>query len=86
MSDNTTSSNKSLLNDAGTRAIIFQVVLLAVVVFVSYYLFSNLQANLANQGISTGFEFLNQPAGFPILSTLLSTLKPIPMDVPLLLL
>lgn len=67
MSDNTTSSNKSLLNDAGTRAIIFQVVLLAVVVFVSYYLFSNLQANLANQGISTGFEFLNQPAGFPIL-------------------
>ncbi|MBJ7536440.1 amino acid ABC transporter permease [Marinomonas transparens] len=67
MSDKTTSSNKSLLNDAGTRALIFQIVLLAVVVFVSYYLFSNLQANLANQGISTGFAFLNQPAGFPIL-------------------
>ncbi|WOD08869.1 ABC transporter permease subunit [Marinomonas sp. GJ51-6] len=67
MSDKTTSSNKSLLHDAGTRALIFQIVLLAVVVFVGYYLFSNLQANLANQGISTGFTFLNQPAGFPIL-------------------
>lgn len=67
MSDKTTSSNKSLLHDAGTRALIFQIVLLAIVVFVGYYLFSNLQANLANQGISTGFTFLNQPAGFPIL-------------------
>ena len=67
MSDKTTSSNKSLLNDAGTRALIFQIVLLAVVVFVGYYLFSNLQANLADQGISTGFAFLNQPAGFPVL-------------------
>lgn len=67
MTDKTTSSNKSLLNDAGTRALIFQIVLLAVVVFVGYYLFSNLQANLANQGISTGFSFLNQPAGFPVL-------------------
>ncbi|MFQ3185166.1 MAG: general L-amino acid transport system permease protein [Marinomonas primoryensis] len=67
MSDKTTSSNKSLLHDAGTRALIFQIVLLAVVVFVGYYLFSNLQANRADQGISTGFAFLNQPAGFPVL-------------------
>ena len=67
MSDKTTSSNKSLLHDAGTRALIFQIVLLAVVVFVGYYLFSNLQANRADQGISTGFSFLNQPAGFPVL-------------------
>ena len=67
MSDKITPSNKSLLNDAGTRALILQIVLLAVVVFVSYYLFSNLQANLADQGISTGFSFLNQPAGFPVL-------------------
>ena len=67
MSDKTTSSNKSILHDAGTRALIFQIVLLAVVVFVGYYLFSNLQANRADQGISTGFSFLNQPAGFPVL-------------------
>ncbi|MCB5161731.1 amino acid ABC transporter permease [Marinomonas algarum] len=67
MSEKTTSSNKSFLNDAANRALIFQIVLLAIVVFVGYYLFSNLQANLADQGISTGFAFLNQPAGFPVL-------------------
>ncbi|MGR0279021.1 amino acid ABC transporter permease [Marinomonas dokdonensis] len=67
MSDKTTSSNNSLLNDAGTRALVFQIVLLVIVVFVGYYLFSNLQANLANRGISTGFSFLNEPAGFPVL-------------------
>jgi len=66
MSDKT-KPNSSMLHDAGTRALIFQVVLLALVVFVGYYLFSNLQSNLANQGISTGFSFFNEPAGFPIL-------------------
>lgn len=66
MSDNT-NSNTSFLNDAGNRALIFQAVLLVVVVFVGYYLFSNLQANLQTRGISTGFSFLNEPAGFPIL-------------------
>ena len=55
------------MNDAGTRALVFQIVLLVIVVFVGYYLFSNLQANLANRGISTGFTFLNEPAGFPVL-------------------
>lgn len=67
MSDNTTPSNNSFLNDAGNRALIFQILLLAMVVFAGYYLFSNLQANLDNRGISTGFSFFNEPAGFPIL-------------------
>ncbi len=67
MTDKSNSYNKSLLNDAGTRSLVFQIVLLAIVVFVGYYLFSNLQANLANRGISTGFSFLNEPAGFPVL-------------------
>lgn len=65
-------SNKSFWQDAGTRALIFQILLLAVVVFVCYYLFSNLQANLETRGISTGFGFLNEPAGFPILIHLIS--------------
>jgi general L-amino acid transport system permease protein len=67
MSNNNPTSNTSFLNDSGNRAIIFQVVLLAVVVFVGYYLFNNLQSNLESRGISTGFRFLNEPAGFPIL-------------------
>lgn len=64
---NKTSSNDSFLNDAGNRALIFQGVLLAIVVFIGYYLFHNLVANLNSQGIATGFDFLNEPAGFPIL-------------------
>ncbi|MFT2110572.1 amino acid ABC transporter permease [Marinomonas sp. 2405UD68-3] len=67
MSDKTSTSNESFLNDAGNRALIFQIALLVLVVFIGYYLFSNLQANLANRGISTGFTFLNEPAGFPVL-------------------
>ena len=67
MSNNNPTSNTSFLNDSGNRAIIFQVILLAVVVFVGYYLFNNLQSNLESRGISTGFRFLNEPAGFPIL-------------------
>lgn len=67
MIDKTPSNNNSFLNDAGNRALVFQILLLALVVFVGYYLFSNLQSNLDNRGISTGLEFLNEPAGFPIL-------------------
>lgn len=66
MSEKTT-TNTSFFNDAGNRALLFQVVLLTAVVAIGYYLFHNLQANLQNQGISTGFAFLNEPAGFPIL-------------------
>ena len=71
MSDKTTPSNNSFLNDAGNRALIFQILLLIAVVFAGYYLFSNLQANLDNRGISTGFAFFNEPAGFPILMHLI---------------
>jgi len=67
MSTNNSTTNSSFLNDAGNRSLIFQALLLGLVVFVGYYLFSNLQANLDKQGIATGFGFLNQPAGFPIL-------------------
>lgn len=63
----TTTTNTSFLNDAGNRALLFQTVLLIIVVAVGYYLFHNLQSNLQTQGISTGFSFLNEPAGFPIL-------------------
>lgn len=67
MNTKQSSSNTSFLNDAGNRSLIFQAVLLGLVLFVGYYLFSNLQANLTNRGISTGFGFLNEPAGFPVL-------------------
>ncbi len=55
-----------LWRDPEKRAVIFQVVALLAVAFVSYYLFSNTQANLERQSIATGFGFLETEAGFEI--------------------
>ncbi len=55
-----------LWRDPEKRAIIFQVVALLLVALVSYYLFSNTQANLERQSIATGFGFLDKEAGFEI--------------------
>jgi len=52
--------------DPAKRALVFQVVALAMVAAVSYYLFSNTQANLERQSIATGFGFLDKEAGFEI--------------------
>ena len=52
--------------DPDKRAVIFQVVALAVVLSIGYYLFSNTQANLQRQSIATGFGFLDREAGFEI--------------------
>ena len=52
--------------DPDKRAIVFQIVALLLVAVVSYYLFSNTQANLERQSIATGFGFLDKEAGFEI--------------------
>ncbi len=52
--------------DEGKRAIVFQIVALLIVVGVSYYLYSNTQANLERQSIATGFGFLDKEASFEI--------------------
>ena len=52
--------------DPVKRGIVFQVVALLVVGAISYYLFSNTQANLERQNIATGFSFLNKEASFEI--------------------
>lgn len=52
--------------DAGKRAIAFQIIALFMVSGVSYYLFSNTQANLARQSIATGFGFWGKEASFEI--------------------
>jgi general L-amino acid transport system permease protein len=58
--------------DPDKRAIVFQVVALLLVAFVSYYLFSNTQANLERQSIATGFGFLGKEAGFEIGESLIT--------------
>jgi len=58
--------------DPDKRAIVFQVVALLLVAGVSYYLFSNTQANLQRQSIATGFGFLDKEAGFEIGESVIS--------------
>ncbi|MGF1474494.1 MAG: amino acid ABC transporter permease [Geminicoccaceae bacterium] len=60
-----------LLHDPRVRGIIYQVVVLAIVVAVGFYLVGNVQDNLARLGIASGFGFLDSVAGFPISQNLI---------------
>ncbi len=57
--------------DARVRAIAFQVLVSAGVIVLGVYLVHNLLHNLAVRGISTGFGFLSNRAGFAINQTLI---------------
>ncbi len=60
------SSPMRLLYDVRVRAILYQVVAVALVVGVALYLFGNVSRKLADQNIATGFAYLDRPAGFVI--------------------
>ena len=64
-------SNRRIWNDPRVRALVFQVVALAAVIWFGWSLFSNTLSNMDSRGISTGFGFLDQPAGFGIVMSLL---------------
>ena len=49
-----------------TRAILFQVLALAIIFYFFYQTTSNLFDNIASRGIQTGFSFLDSEAGFDI--------------------
>jgi general L-amino acid transport system permease protein len=57
--------------DRAKRALIFQVLLVAAVAAFLIYIIGNTQANLEARGITTGFGFLNNTAGFGIGQTLI---------------
>ena len=59
-------SKVPFLRDPEKRAILFQIAALLLVACVSYYLYSNTQANLERQSIATGFGFLEKEASFEI--------------------
>jgi len=72
-------SNKSELpskppiwNDPKYRALFFQVVLIAALVYFFYSIISNTLGNMQARGISTGFAFLSEKSGFDILMSLIS--------------
>lgn len=58
-----------LLYDLRVRAIAYQVIAVASICLVGYYLFSNVSQKLAEQNIATGFAFLSRQAGFVISQT-----------------
>ncbi|MEG3753927.1 amino acid ABC transporter permease [Psychromonas arctica] len=62
---------KGLLNNPQHRAIFFQVLALALVVFFAFYFANNMFDNIESRGITTGFSFLDNTAGFGISQTLI---------------
>lgn len=59
-------------SDGRFRSFCYQVLLVLGIVVISSLLWSNLQSNLAKQNIASGFDFLNQEAGFDIGESLIS--------------
>ncbi|MGB6009354.1 amino acid ABC transporter permease [Castellaniella sp.] len=58
-------------NDPHIRAILFQAVALALVVWLGWTLFDNTLDNMQARGIRTGFGFLDNQAGFGVLFSLI---------------
>lgn len=58
-------------NDARWRALLFQLIAIAAVVGVLIYIVHNALSNLEARGITTGFAFLHNTAGFGILQSLI---------------
>jgi len=65
-------SKPPIWNDPKYRALFFQVILVAALVYFFYSIVSNTLANMNARGISTGFGFLSEKSGFDILMSLVS--------------
>lgn len=62
---------RNLLNDPRVRGWLAQALVLALLIVVVVYALYNIAHNLNKAGITTGFAFLDQPAGFDISQTLI---------------
>ncbi|MEO0542599.1 MAG: amino acid ABC transporter permease [Pseudomonadota bacterium] len=62
----------ALLNNPTFRSILFQILLAVVVVYLLWQGIGNMLANMERAGISTGFGFLDNAAGFAISQSLIS--------------
>jgi general L-amino acid transport system permease protein len=61
----------SLWRDPRVRALVYQAVAITAVFWVGYTLFQNTLSNMETRGISTGFGFLDEAAGFGIVMSLI---------------
>ena len=59
------------INNADVRAVLYQVLTAGFIVLLVWYLASNAAANMAERGMSAGFDFLGVSAGFGISFTLI---------------
>jgi len=59
-------------NNPQVRAVVFQIIAVACVVWFFHTIFQNTAANMAARGISTGFSFLSVEAGFGIVMSLVA--------------
>ena len=60
------SSAGGFFNNPQNRAVLYQVAALCFVLFLAYYFTNNMFENIEKRGISTGFSFLNEVAGFGV--------------------
>ncbi len=65
------SGSISLIYNPAFRSAVFQIIAVAALVFFFYTIVNNALSNLEARGIATGFDFLNQEAGFGIGLTLI---------------
>ena len=68
--DRAASAQPRWWNNPRVRALAFQVVMVAALLAVAFYLFGNTLHNLEKRGITTGFGFLDSQAGFGIIQSL----------------
>ncbi len=61
----------SILNNTRIRSIGYQVITLSLVVLFFAFIINNASSNLVEQGIASGFDFLNSTTGFDIASSLI---------------
>ncbi len=61
---------KGFLNNPQHRAVFFQIIALIAVILCAFYFANNMFDNIEKRGITTGFSFLDNTAGFGISQTL----------------
>ncbi len=64
-------SRPPIWNDPKYRALFFQIVLIGGLIYFFYAIVQNVLGNMEARGISTGFAFMKEKAGFDILQTLI---------------
>ena len=62
--------SSSFVNDPAVRSVVFQAILFSFLIWFGWTIFQNTLENMESRGITTGFDFLSNPAGFEILMTL----------------